>query len=99
MKSNQLAYTAYKAKSQVMHVKYIHKLFGLLSFIPIYLHVIRYYIHVLLDLRGFFIDPLYLVYNFAEQETPVCIFKFHGPFGTQTELGFFWRNNFLLEGI
>jgi hypothetical protein len=53
-----------------------------------------------IDLRGFFIDPLYLVYNFAEHETPVlCIFKFHAPSGTQMELGFFWRNNFPLEGI
>jgi hypothetical protein len=53
-----------------------------------------------IDLRGFFIDPLYLVYNFAEQETLVlCIFKFHKPSKTQMELGFFWCNNFPLEGI
>jgi hypothetical protein len=26
-----------------------------------------------------------------------CVFcKFQGPFGTQTELGFFWRNYFFL---
>jgi hypothetical protein len=48
-----------------------------------------------IDLWRFFIDPLYLVYNSAEHETPVsCIFKFQGPFGTQMELGFFWRNYF-----
>jgi hypothetical protein len=29
----------------------------------------------------------------------LCIFKFHAPSGTQMELGFFWRNNFPLEGI
>jgi hypothetical protein len=42
-----------------------------------------------IDLRGFFIDPLYLVYNYAKHETPIlCIFKFQWPFGTQMELGF-----------
>jgi hypothetical protein len=49
-----------------------------------------------IDLWGLSIDPLYLVYNSAEQQTPIlCIFKFQGPSGTQTELGFFWRNYFL----
>jgi hypothetical protein len=48
-----------------------------------------------IDLRGFSFDPLYLVYNSAEQKTPVlCIFKFQGPSGTQTKLGFFWRYYF-----
>jgi hypothetical protein len=48
-----------------------------------------------IDLWGLSIDPLYLVYNYAEHETPVlCFFKFHGLSGTQTELGFFWRNYF-----
>jgi hypothetical protein len=46
-------------------------------------------------LRGFSIDPLYLVYNSIEQEAPVLhIFKFHGPSGTQTELIFLWHGYF-----
>jgi hypothetical protein len=74
----------------LMHVKCIHKLCSLLSYIATYLHAMRCYIHVLHSFRGIFIDLLYLVYSFAEQETPMlCIFKFQGPSGTQTELGFF----------
>jgi hypothetical protein len=43
-----------------------------------------------IDLWGLSIDPFYLVYNSAEQETSVLrIFKFQGPSGTQTKLGFF----------
>jgi len=43
-----------------------------------------------IDLWGFSVDPLSLVYNSAEQENPVlCIFKFQGPYGTQMDLGFF----------
>jgi hypothetical protein len=50
-----------------------------------------------IDLWGFSIDPLYLVHKSTEQETLIlCIFKFQGPSGTQTELGFFWRNYFSL---
>jgi hypothetical protein len=42
------------------------------------------------DLWGFTIDTLSLVYNSTEQETHVlCIFKFHRPYGTQMERGFF----------
>ena len=48
-----------------------------------------------IDLWGFTNDSLYLVYNSAEQENPVlCIFKFQGPYGTQMDLGFFWRQYF-----
>ena len=43
-------------------------------------------------LWGFSTNPLSLVYNSAEQETPVFgIFTFQGPYGTQIGLGFFWR--------
>jgi hypothetical protein len=42
-----------------------------------------------IDLWGFSIDPLSLVYNSAKQETPILrIFKFQGPSRTQTELDF-----------
>jgi hypothetical protein len=48
-----------------------------------------------IDLGGFSIDPIYLVYNFIDQETSVlCIFKFQGPSETQMELEFSWRNYF-----
>jgi hypothetical protein len=50
---------------------------------------------VCIVLRGFSIDPLYLVYNSVEQEAPVLhIFKFHGPSGTQRELIFLWHGYF-----
>jgi hypothetical protein len=43
-----------------------------------------------IDFGDFLNDPLLLVYNSAEQEILVLsIFKFQGPYGTQTELGFF----------
>ena len=43
-----------------------------------------------IDLWGLSVDPLSLVYNSTEHENPVlCIFKFQGPYGTQTDLGFF----------
>jgi hypothetical protein len=43
-----------------------------------------------IDLWGFPIDPLYLGYNFAEQETPIlCILMLEGPSRTQTEREFF----------
>jgi hypothetical protein len=45
-----------------------------------------------IDLWEFFIDPLYLVYNYA-----MFFFKFQGPFRTQTELGFFWITIFLKQ--
>ena len=42
-----------------------------------------------IDLWGFTNDPLYLVYNSAEQEFPVlCIFHFQRPIRSQIELGF-----------
>ena len=42
-----------------------------------------------IDLWGFTNDPLYLVYNSAEQENPVlCIFHFQRPIRSQIELGF-----------
>jgi hypothetical protein len=48
-----------------------------------------------IDLQGFSIDSLYLVYNSAKQETPIlCIFKFQGLSGTQMELGYFWHDYF-----
>jgi hypothetical protein len=48
-----------------------------------------------IDLHGFSIGPLYLVYNYAEHETPVLhIFKFMGSSGTQMELELFWRDYF-----
>jgi hypothetical protein len=38
-----------------------------------------------IDLRGFSIDPIYLVYNSVEQETPILrISKFQRASGTQT---------------
>ena len=44
-------------------------------------------------LWGFSMNPLLLVYNSTEQESPVlCIFKFQGPYGTQMDLG--WLNIF-----
>ena len=77
----------------LMHVKCIHELCSLLSYIPTYLHVIRCMFYI--DLWGFFINPLSLVYNSAEQETFVFgIFKFQGPYGTQIGLGFFWSHYF-----
>jgi hypothetical protein len=48
-----------------------------------------------IDLWGFYINPLSLVYNSAKQETPILrIFKFQGTSGTQTELDFFGINIF-----
>jgi hypothetical protein len=45
-----------------------------------------------IDLWGFFIDLLLLIYNSTEQETLVLsFFTFQGFSGTQTKLGFFWR--------
>jgi hypothetical protein len=80
-----------------MHAKCIYKLCSLLSLIPTHLHVIRFYIDVLHCLRGFSIDPPYLVYKSIEHETPVLrIFNFQRPSGTQTELGFFWHTYFSL---
>jgi hypothetical protein len=53
-----------------------------------------------IDLCKISIDPLSFVYNFAEQETSVLtIFKFQGPFGTQTKLEFFWSQYFPEETI
>jgi hypothetical protein len=79
----------------LMHVKCIHILCILLSLIPTYLYVIRCYIHVCIDLWGFSINPDYLVYNSAEQETHVLyIFNFHEPSRTKIELEFFWRDYF-----
>jgi hypothetical protein len=43
-----------------------------------------------IDYVDFSIDPLLLFYNSTERETPILsIFTFHGPYKTQTELGFF----------
>ena len=76
----------------LMHVKCIHELCHLLLHIPTYLHVLRCYLHVL---WGFSKNPLSLVYNSAELETPVFgIFEFQGPYGRQTDLGFFWSSYF-----
>jgi hypothetical protein len=51
-----------------------------------------------INLWGFSIDPLLLVYNSAEHETPVlCIFKFQVPYGTQTERKLFAESIFFLE--
>jgi hypothetical protein len=42
-----------------------------------------------IDSCGFSIDLLYLICNYAEQETPVLhIFMFQGLFGSQAELRF-----------
>jgi hypothetical protein len=51
-------------------------------------------------LWGFSIDTLSLVYNYAEQETPIlCIFKYQGPYGTQTDRVFFWSQYFPRDTI
>jgi hypothetical protein len=48
-----------------------------------------------IDLWGFSIDPIYLVYNSSEQETLCYVFfKFRGPSGTLTEIGLFWHYYF-----
>jgi hypothetical protein len=47
---------------------------------------------------GIFHQPPYFGYNSVEQETPVlCILTFLGPFGTQIDLGFFWRDYFYIR--
>ena len=49
-------------------------------------------------LWGFFVDPLSLVFNSAEQENPIlCIFKFQGPYETQIDLGFFEDKYFCMK--
>jgi hypothetical protein len=49
-------------------------------------------------LWGFSMNPLSLVYNSAEQETPVSgIFTLQGPYRTQFGLGFFLESIFLPE--
>jgi hypothetical protein len=46
-------------------------------------------IMIYIDLWRFTDDPLYLVYNSAEEEFPVlCIFHFQIPIRSQIELGF-----------
>ena len=49
-----------------------------------------------IDLWGFTNDPLYLVYNSAEQENPVlCIFHFQRPIRSQIDLGFLEHHFFI----
>jgi hypothetical protein len=82
-----------------MHVKCIHEICHLLLHIPtcILYNVIFMFYNVL---WGFSIDTLSLVYNYAEQETPIlCIFKYQGPYGTQTDRVFFWSQYFPRDTI
>ena len=59
----------------------------LIRLIYMFLDVIYMFYNVL---WGFSTNPLSLVYNSVEQETPVFgIFTFQGPYGRQTDLGFF----------
>jgi hypothetical protein len=80
----------------VMQVKLMHKL---CSYCHIFQHIYMLWdvIIMICILWGFFINPPYLGYNSAEQETRVlCIFLVLGTFWNSNRARIFWHHNFSL---